>query len=142
MFDIARPLRLKMDGCLGIKLMFNVFSKVSNRCSFAVAQIENRPANIFAVREKHQRIDDIFGYVRKHVPPLWQYPYRIGINNQEAEVMLLCVGRGKYDIDLQQVYDGDTGPNTGLTVFINCINVAITDRCKVDIVWCVNILYA
>lgn len=69
----------------------------------------------------NERIDDIFGYVRKHVPPLWQYPYRIGINNQEAEVMLLCVGRGKYDIDLQQVYDGDTPyfriPNSQVNIY-------------------------
>lgn len=69
----------------------------------------------------NERIDDIFGYVRKHVPPLWQYPYRIGINNQEVEVMLLCVGRGKYDVDLQQVYDGDTPyfriPNSQVNIY-------------------------
>lgn len=69
----------------------------------------------------NERIDDIFGFLRKHTPPLWQYPYRIGINNQEAEIMLLCVGRGKYDIDLQKVYDGDTPyfriPNSKLNVY-------------------------
>lgn len=56
----------------------------------------------------NQRIDDIFGTVTKHVPPLWQVPYRIGVNNQETEVLFLCVGRGKYQIDPKQWYDGDT----------------------------------
>lgn len=56
----------------------------------------------------NQRIDDIFGFVAKHTPPLWQVPYRIGINDQETEVLLLCVGRGKYDINPSRILDGDT----------------------------------
>lgn len=56
----------------------------------------------------NQRIDDIFGTVTKHVPPLWQVPYRIGVNNQETEVLYLCVGRGKYAIVPDNWYDGDT----------------------------------
>ncbi len=56
----------------------------------------------------NQRIDDIFGTVTKHVPPLWQVPYRIGVNNQETEVLFLCVGRGKYQINAQNWFDGDT----------------------------------
>ncbi len=56
----------------------------------------------------NERIDDVFGYVAKHTPPLWQVPYRIGVDNQETEVLLLCVGRGKYDIDLDEIYDGYT----------------------------------
>lgn len=56
----------------------------------------------------NQRIDDIFGTVSKHTPPLWQAPYRVGVNDQETEVLLLCVGRGKYDIDTNRIYDGDT----------------------------------
>lgn len=54
------------------------------------------------------RIDDIFGTVNKHTPTLWQVPYRIGVDNQEIEVMFLCVGRGKYQIDTSKWYDGDT----------------------------------
>ena len=54
------------------------------------------------------RIDDIFGTVTKHTPPLWQVPYRIGVNNQEAEVLLLAIGRGKYLLDTNTIYDGDT----------------------------------
>ena len=34
-----------------------------------------------------RRIDDIFGYVAKHMPPLWQVPYRVGVNNEETEVL-------------------------------------------------------
>jgi len=55
-----------------------------------------------------QRIDDLFGYVAKHMPPLWQYPYRVGINNQEAEILLLCLGRGRYQTNEDRWYDGET----------------------------------
>lgn len=69
----------------------------------------------------NERIDDIFGFLRKHVPSLWQVPYRIGVNNQEVEVLLLCVGRGKYDIDLSKIYDGDTPyqniPNASVNIY-------------------------
>jgi len=54
------------------------------------------------------RIDDIFGHVAKHTPPLWQVPYRIGKDNQETEVLLVAVGRGKYDINTDNIYDGYT----------------------------------
>lgn len=54
------------------------------------------------------RIDDIFGAVNKHTPPLWQVPYRIGVNNEETEVLLLCIGRGRYQSWVDRVYDGDT----------------------------------
>ncbi len=56
----------------------------------------------------NQRIDDIFGTLTKHVPSLWQVPYRIGVNNQEVEVLYLCIGRGKYSISAENWYDGDT----------------------------------
>jgi len=54
------------------------------------------------------RTDDIFGTVTKHTPPLWQVPYRIGVDNQETEVLLMAIGRGKYDIDTSNIYDGFT----------------------------------
>ena len=54
------------------------------------------------------RIDDIFGTVTKHTPPLWQVPYRIGVNNQETEVLLLAIGRGKYLLEKEKIYDGNT----------------------------------
>jgi hypothetical protein len=67
------------------------------------------------------RIDDIFGYVAKHTPPIWQVPYRIGINNQETEVLLVAVGRGKYDIDTNKIYDGYTPyvniPNSQINIY-------------------------
>lgn len=56
----------------------------------------------------NQRIDDIFGTVNKHTPKLWQLPYRIGVNNTEVEVLYLGVGRGKYQVDDDEVFDGDT----------------------------------
>jgi hypothetical protein len=69
----------------------------------------------------NERIDDIFGTVTKHVPPLWQVPYRIGVNNQETEVLLCCVGRGRYDINPDQWYDGDTPvvniPNAAVNIY-------------------------
>lgn len=55
-----------------------------------------------------QRIDDIFGYVAKHMPPLWQVPYRVGVNNEETEVLLMCLGRGKYRTWPERWYDGNT----------------------------------
>lgn len=55
-----------------------------------------------------QRIDDIFGYVAKHTPPLWQVPYRVGVNNEETEVLLLCLGRGRYQTWADRWYDGNT----------------------------------
>lgn len=55
-----------------------------------------------------QRIDDIFGYVAKHMPPLWQVPYRVGVNNEETEVLLLCLGRGRYQTWEDRWYDGNT----------------------------------
>ncbi|QGF21014.1 TMhelix containing protein [Vibrio phage Seahorse] len=56
----------------------------------------------------NERIDDIFGKVAKHTPPLWQVPYRIGVDNQEVEVNLVCIGRGKYEHQDSRVFDGDT----------------------------------
>ncbi len=56
----------------------------------------------------NERIDDIFGTVTKHTPPLWQVPYRIGVDNQETEVLLLAIGRGKYFMEEETIFDGDT----------------------------------
>ncbi|WP_335928887.1 host specificity factor TipJ family phage tail protein [Vibrio parahaemolyticus] len=55
-----------------------------------------------------ERIDDIFGTVAKHTPPQWQVPYRIGVDNQEVEVNLLCLGRGQYEHFDTATFDGDT----------------------------------
>jgi len=68
-----------------------------------------------------QRIDDIFGTVNRHVPSLWQVPFRIGVNNQEVEILYLCIGRGKYQIDTSNWYDGDTPiqniPNASVNIY-------------------------
>ncbi len=68
----------------------------------SLGETNNQPATPSA------RIDDLFGTVTKHVPKLWQVPYRIGENNQEVEIQLLCVGRGKYSIDNKTVLDHTT----------------------------------
>lgn len=69
----------------------------------------------------NERIDDIFGKLKKHVVSLWQVPYRIGVNNQEVEVLYTCVGRGKYAISDSEWYDGDTPvkniPNASVSVY-------------------------
>lgn len=69
----------------------------------------------------NERIDDVFGKVTKHVPSLWQVPYRIGVNDQETEVLLCCVGRGRYEIDPNEWYDGDTPvvniPNAAVNIY-------------------------
>jgi len=54
------------------------------------------------------RIDDIFGYVSRHMPSLWQRPYRIGVDNQETEILFLCLGRGRYQTWENRWFDGDT----------------------------------
>lgn len=56
----------------------------------------------------NQRIDDIFGFVSKHTPPLIQFPYRRYVNNQEKEFLCLCVGRGRYQLQEDAVFDGET----------------------------------
>lgn len=67
------------------------------------------------------RTDDIFGTVNGHVPALWQVPYRIGVNNEEREIMYLCIGRGRYQYDENGIYDGDTLiksiPNTACSIY-------------------------
>lgn len=69
----------------------------------------------------NERIDDIFGRVNKHVPPLWQVPYRIGVNNEETEVLLLCIGRGRYETYEDRIFDGNTRvkdiPNASFSIY-------------------------
>lgn len=54
-----------------------------------------------------QRIDDIFGTVAGHIPPLWQVPYSRYVNNVEYENFYLCIGRGKYQFN-DEPRDGNT----------------------------------
>lgn len=69
----------------------------------------------------NERIDDIFGTVTKHMPPLWQVPYRVGVDDQETEVLFLCVGRGRYQITANDWFDGDTLmkdiPNASVSIY-------------------------
>ena len=71
--------------------------------------------------EAGSRIDDVFGTVKKHTPPLWQVPVRVGVNNQEIEILYVGVGRGKYAIDDTGVFDGDTLvksiPNAAVSIY-------------------------
>lgn len=77
-------------------------SRSQGSATNALGESTNEPAKLGS------RIDDIFGFVPKHTPKLWQLPYRIGVDNQEVEVMLTCVGRGQYEHDEDRVFDGDT----------------------------------
>lgn len=91
---------------------------VGNRKQQSATNSLGRPSNEPRI---DQRIDDIFGYVANHTPPLWQVPYRIGVNDQETEVLLTCIGRGRYEYDLDNVRDGDTPyfriPNSKVSIF-------------------------
>lgn len=51
------------------------------------------------------RIPDIYGTIRA-TPDLIMLPYKVFVNNQEAEVSYMCVGRGAFNI--VDVYDGQT----------------------------------
>ena len=68
-----------------------------------------------------KRITDAFGFIRKHTPDLGQVPYRIGIDNQECEILFLILGRGKYQTWMNKWYDGDTPmqkiPNTAVNKY-------------------------
>lgn len=77
-------------------------SRSQGSATNALGESTNEPAKLGS------RIDDIFGFVPKHTPKLWQLPYRIGVDNQEVEVLLTCIGRGQYEHDDNKVFDGDT----------------------------------
>lgn len=53
------------------------------------------------------RIPDPFG-TKRITPDLLQVPYRLFENNIEVEYCYMCIGRGQYDIDAGDIYDGDT----------------------------------
>lgn len=55
----------------------------------------------------NQRIPDIFGRI-KAVPELLTHPLLIFEGNKEFELCYMCVGRGEYEIDPDEVYDGQT----------------------------------
>lgn len=91
---------------------------VANRKQQSATNSLGKPSNEPRI---DQRIDDIFGYVANHTPPLWQVPYRVGIDDQETEVLFTCIGRGRYDYDLEDVRDGDTPyfriPNAKVNIY-------------------------
>lgn len=55
----------------------------------------------------NERIPDIFGRI-KAVPELLTHPLVMFENNREFELCYMCVGRGEYEIDPDEVYDGKT----------------------------------
>lgn len=80
----------------------DVGSRKQGSSTNSLGESNNEPA------EPGSRIDDIFGFVPKHTTKLWQQPYRIGVDNQEVEVLLTCIGRGQYEHSDDRVFDGDT----------------------------------
>jgi hypothetical protein len=55
----------------------------------------------------NERIPDIFGRI-KAVPELLTHPMLIFEDNREFEICYMCVGRGEYEIDPDEVFDGKT----------------------------------
>lgn len=55
----------------------------------------------------NERIPDIYGRI-KAVPELLTHPILFFEQNREFEVCYMCVGRGEYDINPDEVYDGQT----------------------------------
>jgi hypothetical protein len=55
----------------------------------------------------NERIPDIFGRI-KTVPELLTHPLLIFEDNREFEICYMCVGRGEYEIDPDEVFDGKT----------------------------------
>ncbi len=69
------------------------------------------PNNALSARSNQARIagriPDIVGTVRS-TPDLLSVPYTIFIDNTEVEYSYLCIGRGEYYVDPNEVKDGDT----------------------------------
>jgi hypothetical protein len=55
----------------------------------------------------NERVPDIFGRI-KAVPELLTHPLVMFENNREFELCYMCVGRGEYEINPDEVYDGKT----------------------------------
>jgi hypothetical protein len=55
----------------------------------------------------HGRIPDIFGTVRS-TPDLISPLYKVYEDHQEVEYSMMCIGRGEYEIDAQEVRDDTT----------------------------------
>jgi hypothetical protein len=55
----------------------------------------------------NERVPDIFGRLMT-VPELLTYPLLVFRDNKEFEYCFMCVGRGEYAIDPDEVYDGKT----------------------------------
>jgi hypothetical protein len=70
---------------------------------------QESPNNALAQRENRlrllQRVEDIFGTVRA-IPSLLMEPYVKYIDHRQVEYMLLCIGRGYYEVS--DMRDGDT----------------------------------
>jgi hypothetical protein len=54
-----------------------------------------------------QRIPDIYGQV-KCTPDLLQFPYIAYSNNLQVETIVACIGRGDYDVQADQIFEGQT----------------------------------
>ncbi len=54
-----------------------------------------------------QRIPDIYGQV-KCTPDLIQFPYISYENNLQSEVIAAIIGRGEYDVDADDIFEGST----------------------------------
>lgn len=55
----------------------------------------------------NSRVPDIFGTVRS-TPDMIAVPYNVFVNHQELEYAYMCVGRGEYEVDPDEVKDDTT----------------------------------
>lgn len=73
--------------------------------------------NSLTERENQQRllglVPEIFGTVFA-VPDLIQVPHTVYVNNKEVEYAIMCLGRGRYELDTNEIYD-DTTRLKGIT---------------------------
>jgi hypothetical protein len=67
--------------------------------------------NSLAERENQQRLNglvpEIFGIVRA-APDLIQVPYSVYVNDIEVEYTAMCLGRGRYYVDTNKIWDDTT----------------------------------
>lgn len=67
----------------------------------------NQPGDRQNTARVLQRIPDIYGRV-KATPDLLTFPYISYENNLQVELTYMCIGRGSYTIDAEEVFEGAT----------------------------------
>lgn len=90
-----------------VALLFLMPKMPGQQGSDAGASSTNSLGNRVNKARPNGRIPDIFGKVRA-IPELLTVPLLMFEDNREFELCYMAVGRGEYEIDADQVYDGQT----------------------------------